>query len=352
MDTKICRLTGTESDNSIFEEAGAIIRGGGLVAFPTETVYGLGGNALDPDASRRIYAAKGRPSDNPLILHIADIGELAPLVRRVPEAAARLMEAYWPGPMTLVFEKSAIVPLTTTGGLDTAAVRMPSHEAARRLISAAGVPIAAPSANISGRPSPTSADHVIEDLDGRIDMIIDGGEVPIGLESTIIDVTGDEALVLRPGYIGMDEINRVAGSGRLDPAIVGKPDPGLRPKAPGMKYRHYAPKADITIVKGRTPEAAAAAINRLAAEKAAEGFLTRILCADEHVGFYPSDLVLAAGSLGHEETIAHNLYGILRGLDSEKVDFVFSESFETGSLGGAIMNRLVKAAGYHVLEAR
>ena len=394
MDTLYSKLQGTDEDEKVFEKAGNIIRDGGLVAFPTETVYGLGGDALDPGASRKIYAAKGRPSDNPLILHISEEKELYPLVSEVPEIARRLMKAFWPGPMTLVFNKSPLVPHETTGGLDTAAVRMPSHEAARRLIKAAGVPVAAPSANRSGKPSPTSAAHVLEDMDGRIDMILDGGEVPLGLESTIIDVTGDEAVILRPGYIGIDEIRRVTGSGIIDPAIMGRPDPSLRPKAPGMKYRHYAPKADITIVRAvsgndepaynmaadkasadspatdstdwgkpagykaeeRTAgdmaaeKKVAAVISALAEEKAAQGYRIRILCAKEHAYMYPSEYVRTVGELAHEETIAHNLYKCLRDFDMEEVDYVFSEAFGDDALGTAIMNRLTKAAGYHIVE--
>lgn len=394
MDTLYSKLQGTDEDEKVFEKAGNIIRDGGLVAFPTETVYGLGGDALDPGASRKIYAAKGRPSDNPLILHISEEKELYPLVSEVPEIARRLMKAFWPGPMTLVFNKSPLVPHETTGGLDTAAVRMPSHEAARRLIKAAGVPVAAPSANRSGKPSPTSAAHVLEDMDGRIDMILDGGEVPLGLESTIIDVTGDEAVILRPGYIGIDEIRRVTGSGIIDPAIMGRPDPSLRPKAPGMKYRHYAPKADITIVRAvsgndepayitaaekasadspatdstdwgkpagyKTEEKTAgdmaaekkvaAVISALAEEKAAQGYRIRILCAKEHAYMYPSEYVRTVGELAHEETIAHNLYKCLRDFDMEEVDYVFSEAFGDDALGTAIMNRLTKAAGYHIVE--
>ena len=394
MDTLYSKLQGTDEDEKVFEKAGNIIRDGGLVAFPTETVYGLGGDALDPGASRKIYAAKGRPSDNPLILHISEEKELYPLVSEVPEIARRLMKAFWPGPMTLVFNKSPLVPHETTGGLDTAAVRMPSHEAARRLIKAAGVPVAAPSANRSGKPSPTSAAHVLEDMDGRIDMILDGGEVPLGLESTIIDVTGDEAVILRPGYIGIDEIRRVTGSGIIDPAIMGRPDPSLRPKAPGMKYRHYAPKADITIVRAvsgndepaynmaadkasadspatdstdwgkpagykaeektagdmAAEKKVAAVISTLAEEKAAQGYRIRILCAKEHAYMYPSEYVRTVGELAHEETIAHNLYKCLRDFDMEEVDYVFSEAFGDDALGTAIMNRLTKAAGYHIVE--
>ena len=225
-------------------EAAAVLKSGGLVAFPTETVYGLGGNALDEDAARKIYAAKGRPSDNPLIAHISCAAELAPLVREIPEAGRKLMEAFWPGPLTMIFPKSSKVPYGTTGGLDTVAVRMPDDPVASRLIELAGVPVAAPSANTSGRPSPTTADHVWQDMNGRIDMIIDGGPVGIGVESTIVDVSSPVPSVLRPGAITMEMLREVLGEVAVDPAILGPMKEDVKPKAPGMKYRHYAPKAE------------------------------------------------------------------------------------------------------------
>ena len=235
--------------DALLEEAARILRGGGLVAFPTETVYGLGANGLDEAAARKIYAAKGRPSDNPLILHISAAEELAPLVRKVPEAARKLMEAFWPGPLTMVFEKSDIVPYGTTGGLDTVAVRMPDDPVASRMIALAGVPVAAPSANLSGRPSPTTARHVIEDMSGRIEMILDGGPVGIGVESTIVDVTGPEPVLLRPGAVTMEMLRDVVGEVAVDPAIAGPVAADVKPKAPGMKYRHYAPKAELVLVE-------------------------------------------------------------------------------------------------------
>ena len=346
--TEIIRLGNSpEEDRKAFERAGKILREEGLVAFPTETVYGLGGNGLDAEASRRIYAAKGRPSDNPLILHIADTAELIPLVKRIPETAKALMAAYWPGPMTLIFEKSDLVPPETTGGLSTVAVRMPSHPAAAGLIRAAGVPIAAPSANLSGRPSPTTAAHVAEDLSGRIDMILDGGPVEIGLESTILDVTGEVPVILRPGYLSREEVIRLIGACEVDPAVLRKPEPGLRPKAPGMKYRHYAPKAEVTLVEGE-PEAVAAAICRMAEEARAKGETVRIICAEEHRGKYPAELVKSAG--GRQEEVARSLYRLLREVDEEGAVRVYSETFREGELGAAIMNRLQKAAGYRLLQ--
>ena len=230
-------------------EAAEVLRNGGLVAFPTETVYGLGGNALDEKAAGKIYAAKGRPSDNPLIAHISCMEELEPLVSEVSTAGKRLAERFWPGPLTLVFPKSEKVPYGTTGGLETLAVRMPSDPVANRLIRLAGIPVAAPSANTSGRPSPTTAEHVWQDLAGKIEMIVDGGPVGIGLESTIVDVSGDEPVILRPGAITQEMIGELLGKVELDPAITGPLKENVRPKAPGMKYRHYAPKGELVLVE-------------------------------------------------------------------------------------------------------
>ena len=245
MDTIIEKVDSGHIDTDVMEQAGKLIAEGELVAFPTETVYGLGGDALDPDASRRIYAAKGRPSDNPLIVHIADFDDMKRVAREVPEQAKKLADAFWPGPLTMVFPKSDIVPYGTTGGLDTVAVRMPSDPVANRLIKLAGVPVAAPSANTSGRPSPTTAQHVWQDMEGKIEMILDGGPVGIGVESTIVDVSGDVPTLLRPGAITMEMLRETVGQVEIDPAIQAPPSADLRPKAPGMKYRHYAPKADL-----------------------------------------------------------------------------------------------------------
>lgn len=244
-----------DADNrrpEVMERAGAILKKGGLVAFPTETVYGLGGDALNPEASARIYAAKGRPSDNPLIVHIADMEALKVLASEVPEKARLLADRFWPGPLTMIMPKSDAVPYATTGGLDTVAIRMPSHPTAYELIRSSGVYIAAPSANTSGRPSPTTAQHVYEDLNGRIDMIIDSGKVDIGLESTIVDLTGEIPTILRPGYITKEMLEEAVGPVTIDKAILADhEDPNLRPKAPGMKYKHYAPKGDLVIVEGK-----------------------------------------------------------------------------------------------------
>lgn len=359
METSYAVLSGGPGDEALYRKAGEIIRAGGLVAFPTETVYGLGGNGLDPAASARIYAAKGRPSDNPLILHIADSEALVPLVREIPEKALRLSAAFWPGPMTLIFNKSSLVPKETTGGLDTVAVRMPSHPAAQRFIRACGVPVAAPSANLSGRPSTTTAEHVRQDMDGRIDMILDGGPSDIGLESTIIDVTEDIPVILRPGYIGLDRLKALLGEVRIDRAVLSAPSPDIRPKAPGMKYRHYAPKAEVTVVKG---DGACRRIAEEAAAAAESGHRTAVLCSEESLAFY-EDLaaalarkgavlrVLSVGSRRQPETVAHSLFDRLRMLDDEDIELAWSEAFEEGEIGMAVMNRLQKASAYHIENA-
>ena len=339
-------------------EAAEILRTGGLVAFPTETVYGLGANALDEEAARKIYEAKGRPSDNPLIAHVSAMEEVYPLVSQVSEKAKKLMDAFWPGPMTLIFPKSDLVPYGTTGGLDTVAVRMPSDPVANRLIALAGVPVAAPSANTSGRPSPTTAQHVLQDMDGRIDMIIDGGPVGIGVESTIVDVSVETPTVLRPGAITMEMLEEVLGEVQIDPAILGPVSADLRPKAPGMKYKHYAPKADLTLVEPEdgdmespdSLERMTEKVRQLAEEKLAEGFRVGIICTDESRQTYPKGLVRSIGSRTRRETVAHNLYALLREFDDLKADYIFSESFPEDHLGQAIMNRLSKAAGYHIVK--
>ena len=335
-------------DARLMETAGRIIASGGLVAFPTETVYGLGGNALDSDASAKIYRAKGRPSDNPLIVHIACLDSLEQIVSSVPEQAYMLAHSFWPGPLTIIMNRSAHVPSSVTGGLDSVAVRMPDHEIALALIREGGGYIAAPSANTSGRPSPTTAQHVRDDLGGKIDMIIDGGSVGIGVESTIIDLTEDIPMILRPGYISLEMLRDVLGEVRMDPGLHSR-DPSFRPKAPGMKYRHYAPKADLTIVEGRA-EDVRAAIDSLARDAASRGLTCGIIAADEDACGYHCGIVRSAGSRAREITISQHLFGILREFDDLGVDVIYSESFDTPQIGAAIMNRLMKAAGHHILK--
>ena len=380
------------------KEAAGILRSGGLVAFPTETVYGLGGNALDEDAARKIYAAKGRPSDNPLIAHVSCVEEVEPLVKEIPEAGRKLMEAFWPGPLTMIFPKSEKVPYGTTGGLDTVAIRMPDDPVANRLIALAGVPVAAPSANTSGRPSPTTADHVWQDMNGRIDMIIDGGPVGIGVESTIVDVSSAVPAVLRPGAITMEMLEEVLGEVSVDPAILGPLSADVRPKAPGMKYKHYAPKADLTLVEpgtgadresgaeqvtgaeqktgsgqkigaeqktgadrntGADPEtgldetqlqAMIRKVRELSREKIEAGYKVGVICTDESRDCYTDGEVRSIGARKSQASVAHNLYALLREFDDLGVDYIFSESFPKDHLGQAIMNRLSKAAGYKIVK--
>ena len=348
METQVRRLSYSQIDETVIEEAGRIIRKGGLVAFPTETVYGLGGDALNPESSKKIYAAKGRPSDNPLIVHIADKRDLYRIVREVPEKAKKLMEAFWPGPLTMIFYKNELVPQATTGGLDTVAVRMPSDRIAAAFIRAAGGFVAAPSANVSGRPSTTTAAHVEEDLSGRIEMILDGGQAVIGLESTIVDMSVEPPVILRPGAVTKEMMEAVIGPLEVDKAIIA-PDSGVKPKAPGMKYRHYAPRADLAVVEGST-EAVIAAINQLAEEAETEGKRVGIIATDETKDRYPKGLVLSLGARKHEEEIAQHLFEVLRDFDETDVDCIYSEAFDEASIGPAIMNRLLKAAGHKVIQ--
>ncbi len=329
-------------------KAGEIIRNGGLVAFPTETVYGLGGDALNKESSQKIYAAKGRPSDNPLIVHVADMESIERIVKNIPEAAYKLADRYWPGPLTMIMNKSDEVPYETTGGLDTVAIRMPSNRIAAALIMESGGYIAAPSANISGRPSPTEARYCVEDLDGRVEMIIDGGAVGIGLESTIIDLTSEVPMILRPGYITQDDLEQTLGTISIDKTILDA-DSGTAPKAPGMKYRHYAPKGDLTIVEG-TPENVVGFINGEIARSKEEGLKTGVIATTETAHDYHADVVKVVGSRDDEEEIARNLFSILRQFDDENVELMFSESFDDTGIGQAIMNRLLKAAGHKVIS--
>ena len=427
MKTVVKKINPENMSSEDFALAAQLLREGKLVAFPTETVYGLGGDAYDKTASARIYAAKGRPSDNPLIVHIAEIGELEKLAVNIPEEAYLLAEKFWPGPMTMILNRKDTVPKETTGGLDTVAIRMPSHPIARRLIIESGLPIAAPSANASGRPSTTKAEHVIEDLDGKIDMIIDGGSSDIGLESTIVDLTVKPALILRPGYITKEMLQEVLPDIEYDKAVLKRVrDDTIVAKAPGMKYRHYAPKGQLTIFEGEREKVIARIVSEVR-EKMKENLRVGILASTdylksyiggifdgeaspevqnaiaealnsgvaeagqntsealnvgaEEVGQNTSDVAGTAdnvenvrecvsangkqsensdifeignvvigivGSRNDEATIAARLFDILREYDTKKIDYIYAECFASDNLGQAIMNRLLKAAGYHI----
>ena len=338
----------TEEEEKELKYAGEVIKQGGLVAFPTETVYGLGGDALNPKSSEKIYAAKGRPSDNPLIVHISRLEDLWVVAKEVSKEAEKIAQAFWPGPLTMILPKADCVPFETTGGLNTVAVRFPSHPVAKKLITYGGGFIAAPSANLSGKPSPTLAQYVAEDMQGRIDVIIDGGEVGIGLESTIIDLTVTPPQILRPGYITPKMLEQVLGKVDEDITMM-HGDTKARPKAPGMKYRHYAPKGDLTIIKGSN-EKVPAYINEAVRKDMEQGEKVGIIATSENLDKYSADVVKCIGSRQDEEAIARNLYRLLREFDDEGVTRIYSECFKDDGLGMAVMNRLLKAAGHKVVE--
>ena len=353
-----------EAQRKNIEYAGTVIKEGGLVAFPTETVYGLGGDAFNPDSSRRIYAAKGRPSDNPLIVHIYSKEQLPEITEKVPEEAYILADTFWPGPLTMVLNGNGRIPRETTGGLSTVAVRLPSDPVAKALIKAAGGFIAAPSANLSGRPSPTSAAHCMEDLDGRVDVVIDSGESIIGLESTIVDLTDGSGTVtlLRPGFITVEELRKaLQGKAKvlIDPAVAGvntgkRTEDGeeCHPRAPGMKYRHYAPRGELTIVRGDSGRVAGEITRRLS-ECAEKGLRTAVIASGDTAASYRADLIISIGeSTRDEEGAAHGLFTALRRCDDENCDVIFSEAFGDGESGVslAVMNRLIKASGGSVID--
>lgn len=347
MQTIIRKVDENCIDEKIMKEAGALLKAGALVAFPTETVYGLGANALDAKAAAKIYAAKGRPSDNPLIVHIADMESLKLITEEIPEAAYQLADKFWPGPLTMVLKKSDAVPYGTTGGLDTVAVRMPSHPIALEMIRYGGGYIAAPSANTSGRPSPTLASHVLDDMNGIIPMILDGGAVGIGIESTIVDLTEGVPTILRPGFITKEMLEEVVGEVQIDKGLSA--DSKTPPKAPGMKYRHYAPKADLMIVEGAR-EAVIEKINALVQENESKGVCTGIIGTEETISRYPSGIVKSMGTRRDELSISSHLYSILREFDESDAEIIYSESFSEGAMGSAIMNRLLKAAGHKIMK--
>lgn len=349
MNTVINKTDNLNIDKSVIQKAASILQQGGLVAFPTETVYGLGGNGLSEIACKKIYEAKGRPSDNPLILHIGSLKQLDSIVCDVTPMAKKVMDAFWPGPMTLIFKKKSCVPDSVTGGLDTVGVRFPSDKIACELINLSELPIAAPSANSSGKPSPTTAEHVIEDLYGKIDMIIDGGNTQFGLESTIIDVTGDTAVILRPGAVTFEMLEQLLGHAEIDPAVMGRSDGDIVPRAPGMKYKHYSPKAEVIMVSGER-EKVVEKINGLISLNTGNGLKTGVLSTDETKSFYDCEVVLSLGKREDETELGSNLFKALREFDELKVDVVYSEVFKETGKGLAIMNRLKKAAGYNLIE--
>ncbi len=348
METIIRRVDNQDIDHNIIEEAAHILRQGRLVAFPTETVYGIGAHALDVEAVSDIYKAKGRPSDNPLIVHVAHVKDVEKYAKHIGDKARVLMEHFWPGPLTLVFEKNDIIPEHITGGLSTVAIRIPAHPIARSIIEKAGLPIAAPSANISGRPSPTTGQHVVHDLQGKVDMIIDGGNSEIGLESTVVDVTESTPTILRPGGITKKMLEEVVGAVVEDPAIKSM-NKHIVPKAPGMKYRHYAPDAELIIFKGNN-ERVINHINKLVEQQQMEGSRIGIIATKQTKDRYKGDHILVIGDRRKPDEIAANLFRVLREFDERKVKYIYSEAFSNQDIGYATMNRLLKAAGDKVIH--
>lgn len=347
MVTKVITIT-EENRAAALREAGEIIKAGGLTAFPTETVYGLGGDALNPASAKKIYEAKGRPSDNPLIIHIANMEALPYIVEEVPATAKRLASLFWPGPLTMILKKATRVPYETTGGLDTVAVRMPVHDVALDFIEAAGGYVAAPSANRSGRPSPTTAAYVAEDMEGRIEMILDGGQATLGLESTIVDLTVEPPMILRPGFVTQEMLSVALGEIRVDETLL-RADSGQAPKAPGMKYRHYAPKGELIVVRGDM-QAVTAYMNEALRQGRAEKKKTGVIATDETLEHYQADVHFSVGERGSAKAAAERLYCILRECDDEGVELILSECFDEEGVGAAVMNRLMKAAGYHIVD--
>lgn len=343
METRIIQA----DDEKGLKLAADALKKGKLVAFPTETVYGLGANALDSEAVKKIYEAKGRPSDNPLIVHIAKLEQLNGLVSDVPGSSKALMVAFWPGPLTLVFKKSNLVPDIISAGLDTVAVRMPQNPTALKLIEASGVPVAAPSANISGRPSPTNAQHVADDMNGRIEYIIDGGACTVGVESTVLDITSPVPVILRPGGITREMLEKILGRVETDPVLEVKGD--QKPRSPGMKYRHYSPRAEMVLVRGPS-EHVVEKINSLAENASKEGKVVGVLSCSENTPRYKADAVISLGSLNNLGDVAARLYETLRKFDETNVDIIYSETFSEEGIGQAIMNRLKKAASGKIIE--
>lgn len=347
--TTCWKVDSTRPDPEIISGAGLILCRGGLVAFPTETVYGLGANAMNADAVRKIFAAKGRPVDNPLIVHLATSQQVETVARLIMPYARDLMKAFWPGPLTLVLPGKGVLPREVTAGLDTLAVRVPDHQVARDLIQAAGVPVAAPSANTSGRPSPTTAEHVLADLDGLIDGLLDAGPAGLGVESTVLDATGEIPLILRPGGVTPEQIKSVAGAVKLDSGVNGDNENNTsRPRSPGMKYRHYSPITPLVLVEGEEQQVSAA-LKKLAWEYGEKGYCVGVLCTKEVASDFNnipgnSKIIVELGDALDIHNVAFNLYGALRDLDASQADIILAQGIDNRELGLAVMNRLRRAA--------
>ncbi|MGD0069970.1 MAG: L-threonylcarbamoyladenylate synthase [Candidatus Bathyarchaeia archaeon] len=350
-ETILLKVDPENPDPAKIQTAAQIIQKGGLVAFPTETVYGLGADALNPDAVLALFEAKKRPLDNPPIVHVANASEVYKLAKHVSKKAELLMEKFWPGPLTLVFKRSSIVPDVTVAGLDTVAIRMPKHKVALALIKQSNRPIAAPSANLAGRPSPTTAKHVYEDLNGRIDAILDSGPTIIGVESTVLDLSVDPPMVLRPGGTTFEALKQVLGEVKLHPFVEAEQElPLEKTRSPGMKHKHYAPKAEVILVEGAVP-AVIKKVKELAESYRLKGAKVGILATDETQTAYKADVVKSLGSRFNLAVVAQNLFRLLREVDAENVDVIIAEGVPSEGIGLAIMNRLRKASGYHIIKA-
>jgi L-threonylcarbamoyladenylate synthase len=348
METKVVNMEGQKLDCKDLKEAGRVIKAGGLVVFPTETVYGLGANALDEKAVKKIFEAKGRPQDNPLIIHVANF-EIEDYASEIPSIAKALMKKFWPGPLTIILKKSLLIPDMTSAGLDSIGIRMPENKIALELIKNSEVPIAAPSANISGKPSPTEVGRCIEDLSGKVDYIIGGDKSHVGLESTIVDCTVTPPCVLRPGGITLEMLKEIDKRIYIDPALMEKAGENFKPKAPGMKYRHYAPKAQVKIVEGELKKTIAK-INEIVQYYIDDNKLVGIMATDETVSCYSKGIKISLGSRKNLDIIGQNLFEALRAFDDKEVDIIISEAFEEEGLGIAIMNRLRKAAAFDIIK--
>ncbi|MCL5877863.1 MAG: L-threonylcarbamoyladenylate synthase [Candidatus Bathyarchaeota archaeon] len=351
MKTLMIKVDSDNPDPSKIQTAADILRNGGLVAFPTETVYGLGANALNSEAVLRLFEAKKRPLDNPAIVHIAEAADVYLLVAEVPKKAELLMKEFWPGPLTLLFKRSEKVPSASVAGLDTIAIRMPNHKVALALIRQSQRPIAAPSANLAGKPSPTTAQHVYEDLNGRIDAILDSGATNIGVESTVVDLSRDPPMLLRPGGTPFEALKKVLSDLRLHPFVEAEQElPPEKARSPGMRHKHYAPKAAVILVGGDI-EAVTAKIVELTETYRAKGTKVAVLATDETQTRYQADVVKSLGSRFNLAVVAQNLFRLLREVDAEGVDVILAEGVPSEGLGLAVMNRLRKASGYHIIKA-
>jgi L-threonylcarbamoyladenylate synthase len=348
LETKVAIIKDINDDIKYIEEAAKIIKDGGIVAFPTETVYGLGANALNVKAVEKIFNAKGRPQDNPLIVHVSS-KDINNLVKNVPEVAQKLINKFWPGPLTIILNKKEIIPSRTSANLDTIGIRMPDNDIALKLIELSGCPIAGPSANISGRPSPTEVERCIEDLNGRVDYIVGGERSNVGVESTIVDCTVNPPVVLRPGGITLEMLKEVNKDIDIDEAIKGKPNENLKPKAPGMKYRHYAPKAKLKIIKGNK-EKTIEKINEMVQNYIDNQKEVVILSTDELYNNFNNCKVISLGSEKNLYEVARNLFESLRACDDLSVDVILCQAFDEKGVGLAIMNRLNKASGFDIVE--